>query len=93
MRGATLKRVLIDGYVFAAQAAPAFSVDVRTAFVGGPLIPGGFVVSVVIVLGSRLGRFFSYYWFEKHQRGPRAGPAPDVVNYSDPVRFPFSPGV
>ena len=68
-------------------------VDVRTAFVGGPLIPWGFVVSVVIALGSRLGRFFAFNASKKHQRGPRAGPAPDVVNYSDPVRFPFSPGV
>ena len=44
------------------------------------------MVSVVRSLDSRLGRFFSSEFVQKQQRGPRAGPAPDLVELL-PIRF------
>ncbi len=52
------------------------SVDVGTAFVGGPLIPWGIVVSVVRTLVSRLDRFFSLRHLYKNTREARVRDRP-----------------
>ena len=46
------------------------------AFVGGPLIPGGIVVSVVRSLVSRLGRFFTFERVQKTTERPACGTGP-----------------
>jgi hypothetical protein len=69
--------------------------DARTAFVGGPLIPWVFVVSVVRSLGSHLGYLLRFERVQKLTEKPACGTGTQCGKLlrSDPVRFPFSPGV